>query len=178
MIESIWIDDEYIKLNYPLPINMARENMLACIKMAQVTKLKGFTGDCLYDDLEGKIENESLSGDEEDLFAMLKYLLMFYSVIEMADFIRTENTVSTVFDRDQVMQSASEKADALENRASDFILSIDEIREIAQDKDCTDPFVSHNSGSSSGIYYPRQYKDNSCADGFYVFFPAMLIGKG
>jgi hypothetical protein len=161
MIENLWIDDAYIRENYPLPINVDADVMKGCIKMAQASKMRSYLGECLYLHMEDGVTNQNLTGDFAVLFPKLQYLLLFYSVAEMADFVRTENTVTGKWDRNQVMQSAEDKYDYFESECGKFIVDSTDIMAVANADDCTDKF-KYNTTGSSGIFYPSIGSTSDC----------------
>jgi hypothetical protein len=171
----LFIDDDYFGRKYPLPINMERKNMLSTIEMAQATKMRDFLGSCLYEHIEDAFLNQTLTADEQTLMGYLQYLMVFYAAQDMVDFIRIDNTLGGGLDRDQIMQSNSEKADVLERICSDFIIATDAIKAIGKADDCTDKFEEHDTTSSSGVYYPYNYTSGATDcdnDGFWKFYPA------
>ena len=79
MVNVIFIDDNYLYQNFPLPKRMDRGALLALIQLEQFTSIQDLLGTCLYEDLESKVEAQTLDATEEGLFKLVKYSLAMYS---------------------------------------------------------------------------------------------------
>ena len=71
MVKVIFIDDNYIYQNYPLPNRMDRAALLSIITLEQVTSVQDLLGTTLYEDLEQKVYDEDLTEMELDYSSWL-----------------------------------------------------------------------------------------------------------
>ena len=72
MVDIIFIDDNYLYKNFPLPKRLDRGALLALIQLEQYTSIQDLLGSCLYEDLETKVLAETLNTDEQELFKLVK----------------------------------------------------------------------------------------------------------
>ena len=79
MVDVIFIDDNYLYQNFPLPKRLDRGALLALIQLEQFTSIQDLLGTCLYEDIEQKVVAQSLSTSEQGLFKLVKYTLAMYS---------------------------------------------------------------------------------------------------
>jgi len=174
VIRTLWIDDSYFDENFPLPSNIERRNMLSTIKISQSTSLTDLLGLCLYENIEQKIIDGTLDADETELVEMCKQVLVYYTAIELIEFVRSEKGLTTEEGgRDPLAQSASEKSIYWEIRIARFIKNTEALYLIATADGCEseDKFNEEQTGSSSGVYYPSGNLNESgdCEHGFYIY---------
>ena len=90
MVDVIFIDDNYLYQNFPLPKRLDRGALLALIQLEQFTSIQDLLGTCLYEDIEAKVVAQSLSTSEQGLFKLVKYTLAMYSAKAAISILRTE----------------------------------------------------------------------------------------
>ena len=90
MVDIIFIDDNYLYKNFPLPKRLDRGALLALIQLEQYTSIQDLLGSCLYEHIEAKVVSESLSTKEEGLFKLVKYSLAMYSAKAAISVLRSE----------------------------------------------------------------------------------------
>ena len=54
MVDVIFIDDNYLYQNFPLPKRLDRGALLALIQLEQFTSIQDLLGTCLYEDIEAE----------------------------------------------------------------------------------------------------------------------------
>ena len=89
MVDVIFIDDNYLYQNFPLPKRLDRGALLALIQLEQYTSIQDLLGSCLYENIEAKVVSQTLSTSEEKLFKLVKYALAMYSAKAAISVLRT-----------------------------------------------------------------------------------------
>lgn len=175
MVNIIFIDDNYIYKNFPLPQRLDRGALLALIQLEQFTSIQDLLGTCLYEDLETKVIAETLDSDEEGLFKLVKYSLAMYSVkaaiaILRSETARTKNeeTKSDQYALDAVSSTVQAKLSYINKRIVNYILEHDDIKDIATDDDCENDLFIEDDVYQGSVYYPRDGKEASDCDNLNV----------
>lgn len=89
MVNVIFIDENYVYKNYPLPKRLDRQTLISIITMEQVTSVQDLLGSALYSDIEDKVSAQTLNASEIELFKLIQYALMLYTVRSAVTLVRT-----------------------------------------------------------------------------------------
>ena len=101
MVDVIFIDDNYLYQNFPLPKRMDRSALLALIQLEQYTSIQDLLGTCLYEDIEAKVLAETLNVAEQGLFKLVKYTLAMYSAKAAISILRTATATTKAEEQKQ-----------------------------------------------------------------------------
>ena len=175
MVDIIFIDDNYLYQNFPLPKRMDRGALLAIIQLEQFTSIQDLLGTCLYEDLEAKVDSQSLSSDEEGLFKLVKYSLAMYSSRAAIAILRTE-TARTKNEEDKqdqyILDTISSNIDSklsyINKRITNYILDNSTLKGIATADGCDNDLFDENSSYQSSVFYPKSGDKDTDCDGTTV----------
>ena len=138
MVDVIFIDDNYLYQNFPLPKRMDRGALLAIIQLEQFTSTQDLLGSCLYEDLEAKVLAETLDATEEGLFKLVKYSLAMFTAKAAISILRTETarTKAEELKQDQyILDTISNTIDSklgyINKRITNYILDNPILKAIA-----------------------------------------------
>jgi len=173
MVDVIFIDDNYLYRNFPLPKRMDRGSLLALIQLEQFTSIQDLLGTCLYEYLEAKVLAENLDATEEALFKLVKYTLAMYSAKAAISILRTETarTKNEEGKQDQyILDTISTTVDSklayINKRITNFILDNDAIKAIATANGCDNDLFNEEDTYQGSVFYPQDgITDQSCEEG-------------
>lgn len=167
MVKVIFIDDNYIYQNYPLPARLDRAALLSIITMEQVTSIQDLLGTALYEDLEQKVYNEDVTETELGLFKLVKYSLCLYSVKAAATLLRsaiakTKNEEKSIdsFSLDAIVGAIDSKIEYINKRIVNYIKADATLLAMAQSSD-NDLFDEDDTYNSS-VFYPSAPITGEC----------------
>ena len=172
-VQIIFIDDNYLYENFPIPERMSRANVLSVAQMEQFTSLQDALGSCLYEHLEDAMLNQTLTADEVSLMKLVKYLLAMYTARQLIVMSRTAAAAHTNLDAeshnqytlDALADSIGSKAKYVQDRLVKFVKGNAAILAIASADGCTnDIFNDTDEGAldGTGVFYPYQPTNNDC----------------
>ena len=143
MVDVIFIDDNYLYQNFPLPKRLDRGALLALIQLEQYTSIQDLLGTCLYEDIEAKVLAETLSVTEQALFKLVKYTLAMYSAKAAISILRTATATTKAEEQkqdqyilDTISTTIDSKLSYINKRITNFILDNDAIKDIAVTDGC------------------------------------------
>jgi hypothetical protein len=173
MVDVIFIDDNYLYQNFPLPKRMDRGALLALIQLEQYTSIQDLLGTCLYEDIEAKVVAQTLSATEEGLFKLVKYSLAMYSSKAAISILRTETarTKNEEGKQDQyildtISSTIESKLGYINKRITNYILDNQEIKDIAVADGCDNDLFEEEDTYQGSVFYPKDgITDTSCEDG-------------
>jgi len=173
MVDVIFIDDNYLYQNFPLPKRMDRGALLALIQLEQYTSIQDLLGTCLYEDIEAKVVAQTLSATEEGLFKLVKYSLAMYSSKAAISILRTETarTKNEEGKQDQyildtISSTIESKLGYINKRITNYILDNQEIKDIAVADGCDNDLFDEEDTYQGSVFYPKDgITDTSCEDG-------------
>ena len=173
MVDVIFIDDNYLYQNFPLPKRMDRGALLSIIQLEQFTSIQDLLGTCLYEDLEAKVLAQTLSATEESLFKLVKYTLAMYSAKAAISILRTETarTKNEEGKQDQyILDTISDTVDSkltyINKRITNFILDNDAIKDIATADGCDNDLFNEDDTYQGSVFFPKDgITDTTCEDG-------------
>jgi hypothetical protein len=179
MVDVIFIDDNYLYQNFPLPKRMDRGALLALIQLEQYTSIQDLLGTCLYEDLEAKVLAQTLSTTEQGLFKLVKYTLAMYSAKAAISILRTETarTKNEEGKQDQyILDTISDTVDSkltyINKRITNFILDNDAIKNIATADGCDNDLFNEEDTYQGSVFYPKDgITDTTCEDGGVTYTP-------
>tara|TARA_R100001460_G_scaffold59445_3_gene99302 strand:+ start:6287 stop:6793 length:507 start_codon:yes stop_codon:yes gene_type:complete len=167
MVNVIFIDDNYIYQNYPLPKRMDREALLSIITLEQVTSIQDLLGTTLYEDLEQKVFDENLTATELELFKLVKYSLCLYSVKAAATFLRSavaktknEEKSTDSYSLDSITNAIDSKIQYINKRVVNYIKGDATLLAKAQESD--NDLFNENDVYNNSVFYPTQPTINEC----------------
>lgn len=161
MVKVIFIDDNYLYQNFPLPKRMERAALLSIIQLEQFTSLQDLLGTCLYEHLEEGVYDQTLTDDEQELFKLVKYTLAMYSAKAVITMLRTqaantknEETVQDQYILDTLVNNIDSKVGFINKRISDFVKATTALKNIATADSCTGDLWNEEEVYNSAVYYP------------------------
>lgn len=167
MVKVIFIDDNYIYKNYPLPNRMDRSALLSIIQLEQITSTQDLLGTTLYEDLEQKVFDETLSTTELGLFKLVKYSLCLYSVKASATFLRSaiaktknEEKSTDSYSLDAIVSAIDSKIQYINKRVVNYIKG--DATLLAKAKLSTNDLFNENDTYNTSVFYPTQPTINEC----------------
>ena len=167
MVKVIFIDDNYIYQNYPLPNRMDRAALLSIITLEQVTSVQDLLGTTLYEDLEQKVYDEDLTETELGLFKLVKYSLCLYSVKAAATFLRSavaktknEEKSTDSYSLDAIVSAIDSKIEYINKRVVNYIKADATLLATAQESG--NGLFDENDVYNSSVFYPTQPTINEC----------------
>lgn len=168
MVDVIFIDDNYIYRNYPLPQRFDRAALLSIITMEQVTSIQDLLGTALYEDIQSKVSTQTLSSTEEGLFKLVQYSLCLYSVKASATLMRasigyTKNEQDKLDQSsiDAIVNAIDSKISYINKRITNYIKADTALLAMA-DTSTDDKFVDEDTYNGSSIFYPIEPLDTDC----------------
>lgn len=173
MVKVIFIDDNYLYQNFPLPKRLDRAALLSLIQLEQYTSIQDLLGTCLYEHIENGVDQQTLTADEIALFKLIKYTLAMYSAKAAITLLRTQaaNTKNEEKVRDQYVIDAlatqiDSKVGYINKRIADFVTNTTALKNIATANNCKGDLFNESEVYNSSIYYPStELVDNKdCED--------------
>lgn len=173
MVDVIFIDDNYLYQNFPLPKRLDRGALLALIQLEQYTSIQDLLGTCLYEDIEAKVLAETLSVTEQALFKLVKYTLAMYSAKAAISILRTATATTKAEEQkqdqyilDTISTTIDSKLSYINKRITNFILDNDAIKDIAVADGCDNDLFDEEDTYQGDVFYPQDgVTTKSCEDG-------------
>lgn len=173
MVDVIFIDDNYLYQNFPLPKRMDRGALLAIIQLEQFTSIQDLLGSCLYEDIEAKVLAQTLTTEEEGLFKLVKYTLAMYTAKAAISILRTETarTKNEEAKQDQyildtISSTVDSKLSYINKRITNYILDNATIKAIATADGCDNDLFNEEDTYQGSVFFPKDgITDQSCEDG-------------
>jgi translation initiation factor 2B subunit (eIF-2B alpha/beta/delta family) len=170
MVDTIFINDEYVYKTYPLPQRLDKGTLYPIISLEQVTSIQDLLGSALYEHLYTKVTNQTLTTDEAKLFKLVQLSLSLYSVRSAVTFLRSatsktknEEQKSDQISLDSIISAVDSKISYVDKRVVNFIKSKPTILTIAQSSD-NDKFVEEDTYNGSPIFYPDFTIEGECQE--------------
>jgi len=170
MVDTIFINDEYVYKTYPLPQRLDKGTLYPIISLEQVTSIQDLLGTALYEHLYTKVTNQTLTTDEQELFKLVQLSLALYSVRSSVTFLRSataktknEEQKSDQTSLDSIISAVDSKISYVDKRVVNFIKSKPAILTIAQSSD-DDKFVETDTYNGSPIFYPDFTIEGECQE--------------
>lgn len=173
MVDVIFIDDNYLYQNFPLPKRMDRGALLALIQLEQFTSIQDLLGTCLYEDLEAKVLAETLDVSEQGLFKLVKYTLAMYSAKAAISILRTATATTKAEEQkqdqyilDTISTTIDSKLSYINKRITNYVLDNAAIKAIATADGCSNDLFDEEDTYQGDVFYPQDgiiYKP--CEDG-------------
>lgn len=165
MVDILFIDDNYLYKNFPLPTKMDRAQMLSIIQIEQFTTLQDVLGTCLYEHLEAAMLAQTLTASEAELMKLVKYCLAMHTAKAAIAFTRTAaashtNTDAqgqTQYTLDALSDTISSKASYVQDRIIKAVKADATILAIAQATGCDNDLFNDEEvvGYDGSVYYPN-----------------------
>lgn len=152
---------------------MDRGALLSLIQLEQFTSIQDLLGTCLYEDLETKVEAQTLDATEEGLFKLVKYSLAMYSAKAAISILRTETarTKNEEGKQDQyILDTISSTIDSklgyINKRITNYVLDNAAIKAIATADGCDNDLFDEEDTYQGSVFYPKDgITDTTCEDG-------------
>ena len=173
MVDVIFIDDNYLYQNFPLPKRMDRGALLALIQLEQYTSIQDLLGTCLYEDIEAKVLAETLNVAEQGLFKLVKYTLAMYSAKAAISILRTATATTKAEEQkqdqyilDTISTTVDSKLSYINKRITNYILDNAAIKAIATADGCDNDLFDEEDTYQGDVFYPQDgVTQKSCEDG-------------
>jgi len=173
MVDVIFIDDNYLYKNFPLPKRMDRSALLSIIQLEQFTSIQDLLGTCLYERIEEHVKDQKLSTSEEGLFKLVKYTLAMYSAKAAISILRTEaaRTKNEEAKQDQyILDTLSSTIDSklsyINKRITNYILDNPILKAVATADGCNNDLFNEEDTYQGSVFYPKNgITDTTCEDG-------------
>jgi hypothetical protein len=169
MVKVIFIDDNYLYQNFPLPKRLDRAALLSIIQLEQFTSLQDLLGTCLYEHLEQQVFDQSLTTEETELFKLVKYTLAMYAAKATVAMLRSgaantknEESVQDQYVIDALTSQIDSKAKYINARIVDYIKSTTALKTIATAEACDNDLFNENDVYQGSVYYPYKPTDTTC----------------
>jgi len=179
MVDVIFIDDNYLYQNFPLPKRMDRGALLALIQLEQYTSIQDLLGTCLYEDIEAKVLAETLNVAEQGLFKLVKYTLAMYSAKAAISILRTATATTKAEEQkqdqyilDTISTTVDSKLSYINKRITNYILDNAAIKAIATADGCDNDLFDEEDTYQGDVFYPQDGITNkTCEDGGVSYNP-------
>ena len=179
MVDVIFIDDNYLYQNFPLPKRMDRGALLALIQLEQYTSIQDLLGTCLYEDIEAKVLAQSLNVSEQGLFKLVKYTLAMYSAKAAISILRTATATTKAEEQkqdqyilDTISTTVDSKLSYINKRITNYILDNAAIKAIATADGCDNDLFNEEDSYQGDVFYPQDGITNkTCEDGGVIYTP-------
>lgn len=161
MVSVIFIDDDYLYKNFPVPKRLDRAAVLSIVQLEQYTSLQDIVGSCLYEHIEGAVAGETLTVDEEALFKIMQYSLCLFVAKSIISILRTqfgatkrEEAELNQYSLDAISSTIESKVAYINKRMLDYIKNDDTIYAIATAVDCTGDLFNEDDVYQGSVFYP------------------------
>lgn len=175
MVDVIFIDDNYLYQNFPLPKRMDRGSLLAIIQLEQFTSIQDLLGSCLYENIEAKVVAQTLNTSEQGLFKLVKYSLAMYSAKAAISILRTETartkneeTKQDQYILDTISSSIDSKLGYINKRIVNYIIENPILKAIATADGCDNDLFDENDTYQGSVFYPKNGLDDQDCDGVTI----------
>lgn len=169
MVKVIFIDDNYLYQNFPLPKRLDRAALLSIIQLEQYTSIQDLLGSCLYEHLEQQVFDQALTTEETELFKLVKYSLAMYAAKATVSILRTgaantknEESVQDQYVIDTLISQIDSKSKYINARIVDLIKSTTALKDIATADTCTNDLFDDNDVYQGAVYYPKNINTDTC----------------
>ena len=178
MVDVIFIDDNYLYQNFPLPTRLDRGALLALIQLEQYTSIQDLLGSCLYEDIESKVLAQTLNASEQGLFKLVKYTLAMYSAKAAISVLRTATATTKAEERkqdqyilDTISTTIDSKLSYINKRIINYILDNAAIKAIATATGCDNDLFDADDTYQGSVFYPQDGISNSECEGGVSYIP-------
>ena len=179
MVDVIFIDDNYLYQNFPLPKRLDRGALLALIQLEQYTSIQDLLGSCLYEDIESKVLAQTLNASEQGLFKLVKYTLAMYSAKAAISVLRTATATTKAEERkqdqyilDTISTTIDSKLSYINKRIINYVLDNAAIKAIATADGCGNDLFNEEDTYQGDVFYPQDGITNkTCEDGGVSYNP-------
>ena len=178
MVDVIFIDDNYLYQNFPLPKRLDRGALLALIQLEQYTSIQDLLGSCLYEDIEAKVLAQTLNTEEQALFKLVKYTLAMYSAKAAISVLRTATATTKAEERkqdqyilDTISTTIDSKLSYINKRIINYILGNETIKATATADGCDNDLFDADDTYQGSVFYPQDGISNSECDGGVTYIP-------
>jgi len=178
MVDVIFIDDNYLYQNFPLPKRLDRGALLALIQLEQYTSIQDLLGSCLYEDIESKVLAQTLNASEQGLFKLVKYTLAMYSAKAAISVLRTATATTKAEERkqdqyilDTISTTIDSKLSYINKRIINYILDNAAIKAIATATGCDNDLFDADDTYQGSVFYPQDGISNSECEGGVSYIP-------
>ena len=170
MVKVIFIDDNYLYQNFPLPTRLERAALLSIIQLEQFTSMQDLLGTCLYEYLETKVLEQTLTDAEQEFFKLVKYSLAMYSAKAAISLLRTQTAHSKNEERaqdqyvlDTILSTVESKVSYVDKRLTNFIVNDEALNAIDMADGCANDLFKEEDTNNSSVVYPKTGIDpNAC----------------
>lgn len=166
MVKVIFIDDNYLYQNFPLPKRLDRAALLSIIQLEQFTSMQDLLGTCLYEHLESQVFDQDLTADEETLFKLVKYSLAMFAAKAVISIMRTgaaptknEESVQDQYIIDALVAQIDSKSKYINARVIEFVKGNTALKEIATGDDCDSEDLFNEDAYQGSVYFPSALSD-------------------
>jgi len=178
MVDVIFIDDNYLYQNFPLPKRLDRGALLALIQLEQYTSIQDLLGSCLYEDIEAKVLAQTLNTEEQALFKLVKYTLAMYSAKAAISVLRTATATTKAEERkqdqyilDTISTTIDSKLSYINKRIINYILGNETIKATATADGCDNDLFDADDTYQGSVFYPQDGVSNSECEGGVTYIP-------
>ena len=178
MVDVIFIDDNYLYQNFPLPKRLDRGALLALIQLEQYTSIQDLLGSCLYENIEAKVVAQTLSTSEQKLFKLVKYALAMYSAKAAISVLRTATATTKAEERkqdqyilDTISTTIDSKVAYIRKRITNLILENPILKAIATANGCDNDLFDADDTYQGSVFYPQDGVSNSECEGGVSYIP-------
>ncbi len=178
MVDVIFIDDNYLYQNFPLPKRLDRGALLALIQLEQYTSIQDLLGSCLYENIEAKVVAQTLSTSEQKLFKLVKYALAMYSAKAAISVLRTATATTKAEERkqdqyilDTISTTIDSKVAYIRKRITNLILENPILKAIATANGCDNDLFDADDTYQGSVFYPQDGVSNSECEGGVTYIP-------
>lgn len=121
MARAIFISEQWLKDNTPMPSNMDVQKIYPFYFTAQDTYIRDMLGDSLYNRLSNAILIKTFTTEEAALLKLVRPCLAYYTILESLPFISTEiKNIGVVRTADDKQTSGSNyEVNKIENKTRD-----------------------------------------------------------
>ena len=161
MVNVIFIDDDYLYKNFPVPKRLDRAAVLSIVQLEQFTSLQDIVGTCLYEHIENAVDTQTLTASEEGLFKIMQYSLCLFTANSIISILRTqfgatknEEAELNQYSLDAISSTIQSKAAYINKRMLDYIKNDAAIYAIATGADCTGDLFQEDDVYQGSVFYP------------------------
>jgi len=173
MVDVIFIDDNYLYQNFPLPKRMDRGALLSIIQLEQFTSIQDLLGTCLYESIEDKVKAQSLSTSEQGLFKLVKYSLAMFTAKAAISILRTETARTKAeegkqdqYILDTISNTIDSKLGYINKRITNYILDNPILKAIATADGCDNDLFDEDDVYQGSVFFPKDgITERRCEDG-------------
>jgi hypothetical protein len=168
MVDTIFINDEYIYKTFPLPQRLDKSTLYPLVALEQTTSIQDLLGSSLYQHIYDAAGDQTLTTIEQEFFKLVQFTLCLYTVRSAVTFLRsatlktkTEEQKSDQVSLDAIVSAVDSKISYMEKRVVNFIKDNQSLLDIAIVSD-NDKFVETDTYNGSSIFYPDYTVEGEC----------------